>query len=93
MFTGISPVYAFQTDVEPRVLKQGDAFALIIYSESSVEPEAYFGKRKLYFNKIGDGIFKAVSAINLNTKPGPYRSIFDRDKAGGAEEKTENKGK
>ncbi|MFZ6017003.1 MAG: hypothetical protein ACOYU0_05235 [Nitrospirota bacterium] len=72
MFTGISPVYAFQTDVEPRVLKQGDAFALTIYSESSVEPEAYFGKRKLYFNKIGDGIFKAVSAINLNTKPGPY---------------------
>lgn len=72
LFTSIYPVYAFQTEVEPQVLKQGDAFALIIYSESSIEPEAYFGKRKLYFNKIGNGIFKAVSAINLNTKPGPY---------------------
>lgn len=74
IFSLVPQAYAFQAELKPSRIQQGDAFLLRVSGlKGSTEPSAMLNKEALQFSNCGKGCFVALGAVDLNAKPGTYR--------------------
>ena len=63
----------FTVEVSPKNLYQGDAFLVTVTGEEfSGPPSGSFAKQDLVFGECGDGLYCAVGAVDITTKPGRH---------------------
>lgn len=73
--------YAFQAEVRPSEINQGDAFVIRV-TGALEKPYGLLSDKPLHFNKCGDGCYIAFGAVDMETLPGEYairlRIVEDR---------------
>lgn len=73
--------YAFQAEVRPSEIKQGDAFVIRV-TGALEKPYGSLSDKPLHFNKSGDGCYIAFGAVDMEALPGEYairlRIVEDR---------------
>ncbi|PKL51727.1 MAG: hypothetical protein CVV37_04960 [Nitrospira bacterium HGW-Nitrospira-1] len=73
-FFPVSQADAFQAELKPASIRQGDAFLLRVTGlNRSIEPSAMLNKKPLRFSSCGEGCFVAIGAVDLNARAGVYR--------------------
>lgn len=63
--------YAFQAEVRPSEINQGDAFVIRV-TGALEKPCGLLSDKPFHFNKCGDGCYIALGAVDLEALPGEY---------------------
>ena len=73
LFLASSVADAFQAEVLPRKIRQGDPFVIRVRGAgASAAPVAFLEDREIPFSSCGKGCFIAVGAMHIDARPGVY---------------------